>query len=520
VDKVSLVRGKTARATAALIVLSLILSGCSLLSAFRGNSIAQYRVPMTKALQTFYTQKLQWTSCGEPYECASAQVPLDWAHPGGEQIVIALIKHPATGDRIGSLLVNPGGPGGSGVELVGAGVEYAVDSAVAERYDVIGFDPRGVGQSTAVDCGGSEGLDKFLYGTVDGEIGSAEWIDGQQAKAKAFAQACEDGTGDLLAHVDTVTAARDLDIIRAAVGDKQLNFLGYSYGTELGTIYAGLYPKNVGRFVFDGPDNPWYGSSGGDDSQAASFDSALDSFLLSCLSNTPEAIGDGTCPFTGSFVQAKKAVTGLLDAAREDPIQNPDGRELNAATLATAISEPLYDATAWPELSAMFREVETGKSDAAFELADKYNARGTDGQYYDNLNEAYLAINCLEFGHSIDLKYDAMELKQLKKSAPILGAYVGYADLSCSGWSYGPTSFPDPIRATGAGPILLVGTTGDPATPYDGAKALAKQLDSGHFVTFNGEGHTAYNYGHACVDKAVDDYLISGIVPTTDPDCS
>jgi pimeloyl-ACP methyl ester carboxylesterase len=514
------VRGKTARAIAALTVLALSLSGCALLSTFGGNSIAQYRIPMTKALQTFYTQKLNWTPCGEPYECASVQVPLDWAHAGGEQIVIALIKHPATGDRIGSLLVNPGGPGGSGVELVGAGVEYSVDAAVAERYDVIGFDPRGVGQSTAVDCGGSEGLDKFLYGTVDGEIGSAEWIGGQKAKAKEFAQACEDGTGDLLAHVDTVTAARDLDIIRAAVGEKQLNFLGYSYGTELGTIYAGLYPKNVGRFVFDGPDNPWYGSSGGDDSQAASFDSALDTYLKGCVANDAEAVGHQTCPFTGTFDDAAASVTSMLEHAGDSPIQNSDGRELNAPTLATAISEPLYDATSWPQLTDMFAEVQDGHSEEAFQLADEYNARDSDGQYFDNLNEAYLAINCLEFGHSIDLKYDAMELKQLKKSAPILGAYMSYADLSCSGWSYGPTRFPDPIRATGAGPILLVGTTGDPATPYDGAKALAKQLDSGHLVTFNGEGHTAYNYGHACVDKAVDDYLIKGIVPAKDPNCS
>jgi pimeloyl-ACP methyl ester carboxylesterase len=484
------------------------------------NQISQYRIPITQALQPFYEQEIDWFACGaDPSECGYVTVPLDWTKPGDDTIQIALFKHPASEERLGSILVNAGGPGVSGVELVAAGVEYAVDAALSAQFDIIGFDPRGVGQSTAVDCGGSAGLDKFLYDTVPGEIGGKSWIAAQKAKALVFAKACEEGSGELLGHIDTVTAARDMDIIRAALGEEKLNYLGYSYGTELGVIYAGLHPERVGHFVFDGPDNPWFGYDDIVDDQAGGFENSLDQFLRDCLDGDVETVGTLACPFTGDLDDAEGEVIELFDAVSRDPIDYVDGRELNGQTLATGISEALYDPTSWPQLTELFAETLHGDPTEAFALADEYNYRDSDGTYFDNSNEAFIAIGCLEYGPSVDLRYDARELAALKEQDPMLGPYQGYADLTCSGWSYGPTDFPDAIDASGAPPMLLIATTGDPATPYPAAKALAKQLSSGVLVTFNGDSHTAYALGNVCVDDVVNNFFINGTVPDSDPQC-
>jgi pimeloyl-ACP methyl ester carboxylesterase len=329
-------------------------------------------------------------------------------------------------------------------------------------------------------------------------------------------------TGPLIAHVDTINAAHDLDVVRAALGEKKLNYLGYSYGTYLGTVYAGLYPANVGRMVFDGPDNPWADDGNGptDDSQAIAFDDDLVAFLTSCLAGSVKATGHIPCAFSGSLASTKMLVETLLSSADRHPIPNSDGRVLDGATLATGISDALYDTSEWPDLNKAFTQVIAGKATEAFVLADEYNDRDSDGSYYDNSTAAFDAITCLEGGHSVDLASDASELKYLKKYAPMLGPYNAYGDLACSGWTFGPSVFPQPIHAAGSGPILMVATTGDPATPYGEAKQLAKQLVTSHLITYHGEGHTAYDEGHPCVDKAVDDYLLNGIVPASDPQCS
>lgn len=474
---------------------------------------------MSPALRNYYEQKLTWGSCGEPYQCGSIRAPMDWSRPGGKMVTLALIKHPASGERVGSLLVNFGGPGVSGTELVGDDVGNAVDATVADHFDIIGFDPPGVGESSAVTCGGAKTLDAFLYGNLPGKIGSFTWIAADRAKSRLFAQACKHDTGELLAHVDTITAAHDLDLIRAVLGEKKLDYLGYSYGTYLGTVYAGLYPQNVDRMVFDGPYNPWFGTSDGPGSQAVAFDAELDTYLKSCLNHKAEAVGTGPCPFTGTFHDASALVQQELARVAAHPISNRDGRRLDAAVLATAISQALYDSTSWPELTTMFEQIAHGDAGTAFDLADEYNGRSSDGTYSDNLNEAAQAIGCLEGGSSVDLEGDANELRQLREAAPILGPYASYGDLGCVGWAYGPTPFPDPIRATGSPPIVLVGTTGDPATPYPGAKALAQQLDGATLITFHGDGHTVYAKGQSCVDNAVDAYLIEGILPPANLQC-
>jgi pimeloyl-ACP methyl ester carboxylesterase len=518
-------RFRRAIVVASLVALSMTLTSCAPGDYSVGRTgtaqIATLRVPMTTYLRShFYRQTIAWRTCDTHLQCGEVAVPLDWQHIGSGSVHVALIRHRATGTRDGALVVDPGGPGESGVELVDSGVEDAVDKAIETHYDVIGIDPRGVGFSTPIKCLSDKQQDAYLYAPTVGAIGSSAWIADQKKRARTLADACVKNTGPLIAHVDTINAAHDLDVVRAALGEKKLNYLGYSYGTYLGTVYAGLYPATVGRMVFDGPDNPWAeDSSGTDDGQAIAFDGDLVAFLKSCLGGAVKATGHIPCAFSGTLASTKTRVEALLSSADKHPIRNADGRLLDGATLATGISDALYDTTEWPLLNKAFTQVIAGKATESFALADEYNDRDSDGTYYDNSTAAFDAISCLEGGHSVDLAFDARDLKKLKKSAPMLGPYDAYGDLFCSGWKFGPSVTPLPIHAAGSGPILMVATTGDPATPYGEAKQLAKQLVTSHLITYHGEGHTAYDEGHPCVDQAVDAYLLNGTVPASDPQC-
>jgi pimeloyl-ACP methyl ester carboxylesterase len=502
-----------------------------------GITIASLRPAQTAAVRLYYAQTVKWTTCAHSLECATVRVPIDWQHVTSESISLALVKHSAKGTSLGDLVVNPGGPGGSGVGFVEDGIDGVVDSTISKNYDIIGFDPRGVGQSSPVSCFDNAGTDQYFYGIEPGVIGSAAWIAAQRAKAASLAAACEKGTGPVLGHIDTVNAATDMDVIRSALGAPRLNFLGYSYGTFLGTIYAGLFPSHVGKMVLDGADDPWganftpndssdasndFGvdpASDGTVSQAVGFEDALGSFLESCLTNVSATVGQLRCPFLSTVSDAKKRVEGLLTAAAAHPFAASDGRLLGDVTLATAIDDALYDPSDWPDLTRMFIQLQDRNPKIAFEFADDYNDRNPDGTYDDNADLANLAIGCLEEGPAVDLKFDKREETELRKVAPILGIYSSYADLACSGWKYGPSPFPNPVHAPGTGAILVIGTTGDPATPYSDAKNLAKQLDSATLVTFHGEGHTAYDRGDECIDSTVDAYLLNYTVPYTDPSC-
>lgn len=515
------------------------MAGCSY-QPVGETEISDFAAPTSLTHSAYFHQKVTWGSCGTDDQCAKISVPLDWTGQKKGTIELALLRHQATGTRLGAIVVDPGGPGGSGVDLVGGDLERAVTPEVAEHYDVIGFDPRGVGSSTAVECGGAKALDGLLYSPLPGAVGSYEWVTADIERSQKFARACRKGSGDLLDYIDTVPAAQDLEVVRVALDEKKLNYLGYSYGTYLGTVYAGLHPTRVGRFVFDAADDPWYndgeigqngkstGEAGGvpDFSninegvvdQARGFDGALHDFVAACLAGDPAATAGQPCPFEGSADVADATITAELAAASAKPLSGTDGRKLDGAGLATAITAALYDTKDWPELALMFRQVAAGNADQAFRLADGYNGRNGDGTYSSNLFEANLAIECLESGSVYDVSVDDGQLSELKHDAPILGPYFGYADLQCAGWG-GPAAWPEPIRASGSGPILVVSTTQDPATPYNDGVALAHQLADGHLVSFHGDGHTAYDTGHGCVDGVVDAYLLHGTVPSADPQC-
>ncbi|MEC5183038.1 MULTISPECIES: alpha/beta hydrolase [Cryobacterium] len=463
-------------------------------------------------LDPFYSQVLQWSDCDNGMQCSTVSAPLDWEDPAAGSVDLALVRQPATGDRLGSLLLNPGGPGGSGYEFVKASVDYATDAALQERYDIVGFDPRGVGKSSAVACYEPAQMDEYLYGIADAERGSDAWVQELEASATDFAASCSDETGALLGQVDTRSAARDLDLMRSVLGDAQLNYLGFSYGTFLGATYAELYPDKVGRLVLDGALDPSTSNFEVTSTQALGFENALRAYLTDCLAGS-------ACPFDGTVDDAMATISALLASVDASPITATDGRQLGANALLTAIIYPLYQATAWTNLSDMFEGVLQGSADGAMQFADGYNGRNPDGSYRDNSTEAFTAINCLDYAYNDDLTSMRAEAAQIEQIAPTIGKYMAYGDISCSSWPHAFAGERQAIHATGAAPILVVGTTNDPATPYVWAQNLAEQLDSGQLVTYEGEGHTAYNKSNACVNDTVDSYLIDGIVPAADPMC-
>ena len=496
--------------TAIVVVLAATLSGCFPASKPPSTS-TPHADKVSAALEPFYSQKIQWSTCGS-FQCADIKAPLEWSDPSAGTVKLALIRHYATGKRLGSLLVNPGGPGGSGVGFVRDSLDYAVDQKLQEHYDIVGFDPRGVGASTAVKCYGAKQMDQYLFGITPGVRGSDEWIADSTRESADFAAACQKNTGTLLGQVGTTSAARDLDLMRAVLGDAKLNYLGYSYGTLLGATYAGLYPKRVGRMVLDGALNPESTSFQVNLGQAKGFEQELRAYLTECLKSKG-------CPFSGTVDDAMSTISKLLASLDAHPIRNSDGRELGADTMVTAIIYPLYDASAWSELNKLFEDVMDGSARIAFILADGYYDRSSNGTYSDNSTEAFTAVNCLDYSVDADPASMRAQAAELAKAAPVIGPYMAYSDIGCAQWPYKPTRTEAPIHAAGAPPILVVGTTGDPATPYPWAQALAKQLDSGHLVTYHGNGHTAYNKSNSCVNDTVDDFFVSGTVPKTDPEC-
>lgn len=513
-------RGASARVLAVIsasIVTTMTLSGC--VSMFLPDAPPSTSTPtgetVAAELEPYYSQVLRWTACGDGLQCTTATAPLDWNDPARDTIELALIRSVASGESAGSLLVNPGGPGASGYDFIRDSIDYAVSERLRSSFDVVGFDPRGVNRSSAVSCYDDPAqLDEFLFGlpATTEPVGSAAWLAEGAAKNAAFGKACLENTGELLGYVDTVSAARDLDLLRAALGDTTLNYLGYSYGTLLGATYADLYPTKTGRLVLDGAVDPATTDFDVTSVQAQGFESALRAYLADC------ATGE-SCPFTGSVDDSMEKVRGLLDSLDESPLRASDGRQLGSATMFTAIILPLYSEDNWPYLNDLFAGVQSGDPEVAFQLADSYYARTPEGTYTDNSTEAFIAINCLDYQQTSTPESLAAEAATLADLAPTFGPSMSYGGTSCANWPFASTRVREPIAATGSAPILVVGTTNDPATPYIWAQSLADQLENGYLLTYNGEGHTAYNKSNACVNDTVDNYVIDGTVPTSDPQC-
>jgi pimeloyl-ACP methyl ester carboxylesterase len=503
-------------ALALLLVPSLALTGCVqwFLPPTGESTSTPTDERVAAELEPFYRQVLSWAPCGNGLQCSTAIAPLDWADPGGERIELALVRQPATsGAPRGSLLVNPGGPGGSGYDFILDSIDYATDERLQAGFDVVGFDPRGVNRSTAVRCSEDPAeMDGYLYDLNPGLPGSDEWLAAAQRAAVALGQRCLELTGPLLANVDTVSAARDLDMLRAALGDEKLDYLGYSYGTLLGQVYAQLFPERTGRLVFDGAVDPAATDFEGTLAQARGFERALESFIGDCFSAED-------CPFDGTVDEALGQVRTLLDTLDASPLANADGRLLGSSAMFSAIILPLYNQANWGYLRELFTDVFAGDAGYAFELADSYNGRNPDGTYRDNQAESFIAINCLDARGDGGIEQMRAEAAELERLAPVLGPQMAWGGVGCPNWPVHPKRDRTPITASGSAEILVIGTTNDPATPYEWAVTVARTLEHGHLVSYEGEGHTAYNKSNACVNDVVDDFLLDGTVPESDPRC-
>ncbi len=457
----------------------------------------------TPDLTTYYGQKLTWDRCGDPFECSELTVPLDYDKPGGKSIKLAVIRLKASGKRLGSLLVNPGGPGASGVDYARA-ARTQFGEPLREAFDIVGFDPRGVGDSAPVRCLTSSQLDAYFAAdpTPDDAVEERQFV----ARQKAFSAGCENKSGALLPHISTVDAARDMDVLRAALGDKHLYYLGASYGTYLGATYAGLFPSRVGRLVLDGALDPTLTNEELLLGQTKGFQVAFDSFVADCAKHSD-------CPLPKDEAAAEAKIAGLLKSLDATPI--PTGqprRPLTEGLAVLGISEAMYA----PEyLSQLLRtglgQAFAGDGSTLLRLSDFYTERSAKGAY-PNLLEANLAINCIDKGSDSTIA-DVQKVKpDFTKASAVFGPALAWGDIACTGWSVPPNPS-GPIHAKGAAPILVVGTTRDPATPYAWAQALASQLDSGRLLTFDGDGHTGYNRGSSCINRAVEKYLVGGVLP-------
>ncbi|MDO7868509.1 alpha/beta hydrolase [Nocardioides jiangxiensis] len=472
------------------------------------------RTSPSPALARFYAQKLEWSRCrtgGD--ECATLEVPLDYRRPAGRTIGIAVLRNPA--DRspgtARDLLVNPGGPGAPGTDLAATDSPFMkFPDTLYEHFNVVGFDPRGTGSSEPVDCLSDSELDAYTAGDPDPDT-PAE-VEEYVAAADSFGPGCQQRSGDLYRHLGTHDAARDMDVLRAALGDAEVDYLGVSYGTKLGATYADLFPKRVGRMVLDGADPPLTALDTMLE-QAHGFQVALEAYVDDCIAG-------GDCYLGSSRPAALQKVRDFLDEVDARPLR-VGTRELTEGGAFLGIIYPLYSKDYWPYLTDALEAALKGDGRQLLAFADLYNGRKQGGGYQDNSAEAILAINCDDDPSSLPASRIPALFPRFAEKSPTFGRIFAWGMVGCG--SLGPAE--DEKRqdwhldARGAAPIVVIGTTRDPATPLAWARKMASDLASGVLITRDGDGHGGFGHGNSCVDDAVERYLIDGTVPTDNLSC-
>ncbi|MFB7587527.1 alpha/beta hydrolase [Streptomyces sp. NPDC056169] len=457
-------------------------------------------------------QRPDWKRCAAPesgqrpgpeWRCATVKVPLDHAKPEGAMIPVALIRKEATdkGGRIGSLLFNFGGPGASGVDILPqAAAEYA---KLGERYDLVGFDPRGVGGSAGVVCR-DDAEQAAAEASVDLTPDTAAEEAAYLKDSTAFGAGCARRSATVLPYTTTTATARDLDLVRQVLGDDKLHYFGISYGTQLGGTYAHLFPANVGRLVLDAVVDPTADTAGHARHQTIGFQRALDNYLKST----------GEDPKTGTA-----RITRLLRKLDREPLTVGD-RRLTESLALTGIAVTLYGQSNWPLLTQALADAEQGRGGTLLELADYYNDRDAKG-HYSTQSHSQRAISCADSSERPTAAQAKALIPEFRGLSPVFGAFLAWDTAGwCAEWPVkGERATPE-ASAPGAAPILVVGTTGDPATPYEGAEKMAKELGDGVgvLVTNKGEGHGAYGTS-PCVTKTVDAYFLKGTVPKYGTTC-
>jgi pimeloyl-ACP methyl ester carboxylesterase len=478
----------------ALLAIGLVaLAACS-----SGGSDAKANEPgsPSTAKPSTAAKTLDWDECAQG-ECATLAVPLDAAEPNGEQIDLALAREPAGNpdERIGSLLINPGGPGVPGTDFVQT-VASGLPESITDRFDIVGWDPRGTGTSSPVACGTK--LD-YLFDVDTAPDDAAEQTALADASAR-FARACEQGSGELLEHIASIETVHDMDRIRTALGDEKLTYLGLSYGTYLGALYAREYPDRARALVLDGAIDPAIPIDAVSLQQAKGFEQGLDAFLDDCA-------GRKRCDFHNDG-DPHTALDALRDRIERDPMEGDDGRLLGPSQLDIALAAPLYaGAGGYSALARALANAQDGDPDGLLKFFDDYMLRDDNGSYAAEW-PAFLAISCVD-GPDLDPAQIAPWQARAAQEAPYFGASNIGLSVPCAYWPVPPVNaVPAAISAPAAPPIVVVGTTGDPATPIAWAAGLAEQLGTARLVTVVGTTHTSSLDANPCLDRALTAYLV------------
>ena len=485
------------RLITALAISALLFSGC----------VQETKPVKLESLQDFQSQKIKWRTCYDSFKCADVLVPIDYTNIKLGTFKISVLKYEASNkqDRIGSMFVNPGGPGASGVDYAYQ-AEYILSPQVLALYDIVGFDPRGVGRSAPIHCLTDDETDENY--ASDAKPDNPQEFDALVKEAQDYVEKCETNTKNLTAY-STENAARDMDVIRAVLGDKKLNYLGKSYGTYLGTIYAQLFPDKVGRVVLDGAIDP--GATPLEQSliQAVGFENALDAFIKDCLQLD-------TCPLPKDAT--RQYFTDLFDSVAKKPLTTSTKRVATESLVVLGTASALYDnESGWPMLRVALKQAQNGNGFMFLSLADAYTGRQLNGTYPSNEGDSGFVIDCLDWNDARTNEQIAQDAQTFKEQAPVFGPYLSYSGISCK--YFNDIKQPIKIKKIETTPIIVIGTLRDPATPYSWAVALHKVIANSLLITLDGDGHTGHGRGSACVDRTVDAYFITGKIPTTDQKC-
>ncbi|MDQ6696277.1 MAG: alpha/beta hydrolase [Actinomycetota bacterium] len=450
------------------------------------------------------TSTLTWSACDDGYECARLRVPVNYAKPRGPTLSLAIVRHVAAkpDQRIGSLLVNPGGPGGSAIDLV---ENDPLSTELTDRFDIVGFDPRGVGRSSPLSCHSHVQEMYDADPRIDGAAERARYL----AVSHAFVDECRRKYNALLPYLGTLTVARDMDEVRKAIGDDKLTYVGYSYGTSIGEQYAHLFPTRVRAMVLDGVVDPGLSGIQSATRQADGFEHALDLFLQDCSSRA-------SCKLTRS---PGKVVDRLIASAETQPIAAPHAdRPATSGVVQLALSQGLYSPELWPQLESAVADGARDDGSGLVDLANAYLQRQPDGSYSDSF-EIYFAVNCLDSAWPRQPDAILAAGEAAGKKDPRLGEGLVNDYVRCALWPAKPQPLPK-LTAPGSPPIVVISTTADPATPYASGVAVAKALPKGVLLTNVGDGHTAFGQGKECVDRPVEHYLLTRTPPRNGLRCS
>ena len=471
--------------------------------------------------------QLVWSDCDDGFECATAQVPLDYDDPVGVSISLALIRLPATepNQRIGSLFVNPGGPGNSGVQYVRESARSVYPSQVQARFDIVGMDPRGVASSTPVRCFDSDEEQQAFFADYDVlPVGQAA-LDAAVAKTADLARRCDELSGWLLDHLSTANVARDLDLLRRAVGDDGLTYAGYSYGTYLGATYAAMFPRHVRAMALDANSDPTAYGSG--PRQTVPFvrvgahlgsSETLDQFFALCAAAGPR------CDFAAGGDPATKFAT-LAQRLLAAPLVLPDGRRIGYAELVDFTIQNLYRATDYAFSASILEQLyqlssPTPSTQLLASLGSEVPSGSPAAGPSSNVREALFASVCGETANPDDGATFARAAARADRQAPYVGSFWAYLTLPCASWAaLDDDRWTGPWRVRLRNPALVLTTRFDPATPARNARTMASLLIGSRIVTVEGWGHTARDTASMCADAIVERYLVTTALPRRDITC-